>query len=143
MGRLSDIYVKIEDTKFVPYLLGGYTIQAPDFLAARHPRPSWERERFQSMEANLRAGDILVDVGAEQGQQSVIYAGFVGGGDRMVLIEPTPQSWPNIRHTWLANNLATPLATYCGFAGAKTERPERADFEEGYCDGYTDSEHPS
>jgi len=134
----DDIFIPLTDPRacFVDYLLGGYHVQAPRFLVERHPRPCWEQARFQSIEAHLRPGDILVDVGAEQGQQSAIYARFIGGGENMVLVEPCPDVWPNIMATWRANGLATPLATWCGFAGVKTESAAQVDFEDGYRDGW-------
>lgn len=112
---------------------------------------NYESERFASMQAHLRDGDILFDVGAEMAWQSAIYAQFVGGGQNMVLFEPSPGMWPIIKATWKANNLATPRGVYAGFVSNETIEniapPPDAnnqngsyvydrDFNEGYKDGW-------
>lgn len=68
------------------------------------------------MEENLTKGMILLDVGAEHGWMSAIYAGFVGA-ENMCLFEPCPEVWPNIKATWEANKLELPMITACGFLG--------------------------
>lgn len=127
-----DIFRPLADTPFIPYNVGGYDVLAPQFLVEKHPRSSWEVARFQSMERELKPGMVLVDVGAEQGYMSAIYARFVGGGEHMVLVEPVPQAWPNIKATWAANGLADPLACWCGFASDHVETATYHDFPTGY-----------
>lgn len=88
----------------------------------------WERERFHSMRDNLTHGDILFDVGTEQGWTNLIYASFVGP-ENMVLIEPTASFWPNIQATWSKNYpLIWPAAFYDGLIGDKTT-DTRTDFQ--------------
>lgn len=87
----------------------------PDHVAAWDAPSDYERARFASMEANLRNGMILYDIGAEHGWVSALYARFVGAGN-MVLVEPTPEMWPNIRRTWEANGLGAPRGSWVGFA---------------------------
>lgn len=93
-----------------------YNVVVPDHIADWDAPSEWERQRFLSMEKHLSKGDVLYDIGSEQGWQSAIYAQFVGG-ENVVLVEPTPEFWPNIRQTWEANNLPTPCATYQGLVG--------------------------
>ncbi len=86
-----------------------YEIMIPDFLAAWDVWDYWEKERFDSMRAFLRKGDILFDVGTEVGWTNIIYAGYVGG-ENMVLIEPTPNFWPNIKEILkLPENVEKPI----------------------------------
>lgn len=92
---------------------GIYKVKMPDFLAVWDAWPNWERARFASMEENLTKGDVLFDVGSENGAISCIYAGFVGG-ENVCLFEGTPEYWPNIRETWEANGLPNPRGTWCG-----------------------------
>jgi FkbM family methyltransferase len=73
----------------------------------------WERERFHSMRDNLTYGDILFDVGTEQGWCNLLYADMVGPTN-MVLIEPTKEFWPNIKATWERNYHYPPMACYPG-----------------------------
>ena len=89
----------------------------------------WERERFDSMEKHLKQGDVLFDIGTEQGWCNLIYAQFVGA-ENMVLIEPTPEFWPNIKETWLKNYRKLPKAYYDGLFSDKTtdERKDAKDF---------------
>ena len=79
----------------------------------------WERERFHSMRDNLTYGDILFDVGTEQGWCNLIYADMVGPTN-MVLIEPTQEFWPNIKATWERNYHYSPMACYPGLLSDTT-----------------------
>ena len=135
---MPDIYVHRNDVRFVDDCIGGYTVKVPHFIEEKHFRDQWEKERFQSMEMNLKPGDVLFDVGAEQGQMSAIYARFVGGGENMVLFEPVPQVWPNIKATWEANGLMTPRATYCGLVGTESTSPimSAIDYSTGHTQGW-------
>jgi len=129
-----DIYQSVHHTDFIDYNVGGHHVMAPDFLVRHHPRADWERERFASMARYLSPGMVLFDVGAEQGYMSAIYSRFVGGGENMVLFEPVPQVWPNIRHTWLRNSITPPRATYCGLVSDHDHVSEYHDFVTGYRD---------
>jgi len=132
-----DIYVPEEVTEWVEWNVGGFPVVAPKFLAERHERSTWEVERFASMQQHLKSGMTLFDVGAEQGYMSAIYARFVGG-ENMVLFEPVPQSWVNIRTIWEHNGLPLPKGTYCGFVGNKSVKPELAqvDYATGFKKGW-------
>lgn len=79
----------------------------------------WEWKRMQSMQENLRWGDVLFDVGTEHGALSAVIAREFVGPQNMVLIEPSPQFWPNIYLTWLHNGFAKPAAFWPGFVGAE------------------------
>lgn len=96
-----------------------YRVIVPDHIADWDAPSEWERARFLSMEKHLKKGDILYDIGTEQGWQSAIYAQFVGG-ENMVLVEPDQKAWPNIRKTWEANNLAKPAAFFVGCLGQES-----------------------
>ena len=113
-----------------------YEVILPDHIASWDALAEWERMRFESMETHLRSGDVLVDVGTEQGALSAVYAQFVAPAP-MVLIEPEPLAWRCIRETWEANNLPTPLAVWPGLVGASTRRsPAALDFDTEIIDGW-------
>lgn len=76
-----------------------------------------ETARLNSMSELLTHGDILFDVGAEKGDISVTYSGFVGA-QNMVLFESEPLVWPNIYQEWQNNGLPDPLACWAGLVGA-------------------------
>lgn len=118
---MPDFYhhVSSPEAEFVDYNIGGYDVRVPSFYT-RAPRSSWETPRFNHMEKHLRPGMTLFDIGAENGSMSAIYSRFVGGGENMVLFEPVPVMWPNIKATWEANGVAKPRATYCGFVNDRS-----------------------
>lgn len=90
----------------------------PDAIADWDAPSHWERERLASMQDNLREGEVLFDIGAEHGWLSTIYGGFVGY-QNMVLVEPSPEMWPDIRKIWAANDFPDPAFAFVGFVGAQ------------------------
>ncbi len=98
---------------------GRWTLKLPDFRAERveWSDPGWERERLDSMHANIHADDVVYDVGTEEGDLSALYALW---GAQLVLIEPNEAVWPCTKAIWEANDLAAPLAWFRGFAADST-----------------------
>lgn len=97
-----------------------YHIILPDFLHEWDIRDYWEKERIASMQANLKKGETLFDIGAESGYMSAIFATMVGP-ENMVMFEPSEVFWPDIKAIWEANDYATPKDTFWGFVGAETK----------------------
>lgn len=63
----------------------------------------------------IKPGDVVYDVGAEEGDFPALFA--LWGAD-VVLIEPNPKVWPNIRAIFEANELVDHVSgIWCGFAG--------------------------
>ena len=123
------------ESAIVDWNIGGYPVRVPKFLADRQgDKSTWEVPRFQHMERHLHPGMTLFDVGSEQAYMSAVYARFVGGGENMVLMEPVPESWVNIKTIWEANDLATPRQFWCGFVGERSWTAEYHDFPTGYRD---------
>lgn len=87
------------------------------------------------MSQHLRQGDILFDVGAEKGTESVKYARFVGA-QNMVLFEGEPLVWPNIRNSFEESGLFAPLACYVGLVSDVTHTPEDLDYPEDEMHGW-------
>lgn len=83
-------------------------------------RRGWEFERFQSLQENLKYGDVFFEIGAEHGWMSAVIGREFVGAENMVLFEPGDEFWINIRKTWQYNGLNEPLGCYCGFVGAET-----------------------
>jgi len=100
-----------------------WELMLPDHIADWDALDDWERARFADMEERLSDGQILYDVGAEHGELSAIYSTFVGGGN-MVLVEPSPYFWPNIRLIWQANYISPPLACVQALCDEVTRRGE-------------------
>lgn len=101
-----------------------WTYILPDSIAAWDAPSAWERVRLASMQAHLKPGMVLYDVGTEHGWLSAVYGAFTGHGN-MVLIEPSPEMWINIRKTWDANGLDDPIASFQMFCGASPSTPSR------------------
>ena len=104
-------------------------------------RKGWEFARFQSLQENLKYGDVFFEVGAEHGWMSAIIGREFVGAENMVLFEPSPEFWVNIRKTWQYNGLNDPLGCYQGFLGAETT----VEPQEGWPEAATllAPEHPS
>ena len=113
---MPDTFIPLSEVEWVEQLVcDRYKVKIPKFLADYNQWwGDWEKERFRSMEENLKRGDILFDVGAEIGWQSAIYAQFVGA-ENMCLFEPCPELWPSIKSTWEMNGLSIPKLCTVGF----------------------------
>lgn len=83
----------------------------------------WEEERLASMHRHLGEGDVMMYVGAEQGDMPALCASW---GCDVMLVEPVARVWPNMREIFKANGLHEPLASFVGFAGA-TDRDAPTD----------------
>lgn len=77
----------------------------------------WERERLDAMCSVIKPGDVVFDVGAEEGDFPALYASW---GADVVMFEPNPYVWPNIRAIWQANELPAPWGYFVGFACNQT-----------------------
>lgn len=95
----------------------------------------WELERVESMAETLWEGARLFDVGSEHGSMSAILATIVGP-QNMVLIESSPEFWPEIYLTWGANGFATPHACWAGLVGDRVVNPEDVNFVAEVVDGW-------
>jgi FkbM family methyltransferase len=91
-----------------------WTLILPDHRADRPEWPWWECERLASMHNVLEGGGHTVfDIGAEEGDFPALWSSW---GNDVVLFEPNPRVWPNIRAIWEANDLKMPLDWHVGFA---------------------------
>lgn len=101
-------------------------IKVPDHRAARpeyHQRDGWEGARLRHMSEHVGSGDVVYYVGAEEGEHPALCQMW---GAQVVLFEPNPKVWPNIKAIWEANKLKNPLGTYQGFASNEVTQGELA-----------------
>jgi len=70
----------------------------------------WEKERLQAMHCVIRDGDVLIDVGAEQGDLTTLFATW---GADVIAIEPSAKFIPNISKTFKANNVEPMVIINC------------------------------
>lgn len=108
---------------------GRWNLWVPDAIAEwdgptgdAAARRGWEYARFESFRHHLRWGDVLFDVGSEHGWISALLAREFVGAHSMVLFEPSPEFWVNIRRIWKWNNLDDPLGCWQGFVGEGGQR---------------------
>lgn len=101
---------------------GRWTLRLPPHRAVRYlDEQTWEKERLASMFLNIASNDYILDVGAEEGDMSALFASWVHERGDVYLMEPNPKSWPSIKAVWDANpGLAAPWATFVGFASDET-----------------------
>lgn len=121
-------------------ILGHFELLLPPHLAEWDVWAYWEKARLESMEATLTIGDLLIDVGAEQGWMSALCASFVGGSN-MALAEPEPNAWGCIREIWQANGIEPPRASWAGLLagpnrGPSPYYPPDLDFDPKIRDGW-------
>lgn len=133
--------------KKIKYLRQGETLNYDYALWLNEPLASWdvfdywERERVESMRKHLKKGNVLFDIGAEQGWLSAVLAQIVGA-ESMVLVEPTWEFWPNIRAIFKQNKLPHPLGLFTGFFGDVEDGVDYKHKKEDWDDWYKNGEPP-
>lgn len=109
-------FVDLKDISWSKKMVANrYPVLVPSFMDVHAWWSNWEKERFASMEAHLKPGTLFMDIGGYDGWQDAIISQFVGGAENMIIVEPEPTNWPNIRHTFENNGWGVPHATYMGF----------------------------
>lgn len=102
-------------------LNGEYEIILPKHRADRvewHQPEGWEKKRLSHMKSTTKPGDIVYYVGAEEGDMCALLAQWGAG---LILFEPNPLVWPNIKAIWEANKLPDLTYFFVGFASNKVD----------------------
>ena len=97
-------------------------LRLPEHRAFRPNWSTWERERIAAMRDHLVPGDVVFDIGAEEGDLPALWASW---GCRVVAVEANPLSWPWIRRTFEANDLKL-AGWWVGFAAERSWRVDDA-----------------
>lgn len=105
-----------------------WNLLLPELRAQRPGWDHWEQDVLAWLWGFIRPGDVVWDVGAEEGDLSALYASW---GASLVLIEPSPPFWPLIRQTFDANGLLDRVVgCFAGFAADFTETlPSRINYD--------------
>lgn len=91
----------------------------PEHRADRPEWPWWEATRLAAMSHFVRPGHVVFDIGAEEGDFPALFAMW---GARVVMVEPNPKVWPNIRAIFESNYLEhNIIGHYVGFASDRCE----------------------
>lgn len=123
---MSDSVMVVNDVKiFSTKINDKWDLLLPEHRAFLPEWPVWEKERLASMNSLLEPGDIIFDVGAEEGDLPGLWASW---GCDVVCFEPDPLVWPNIKTIWEANEFAPMKGWFVGFASDVTNlNPPRND----------------
>ena len=110
-------------TEMVPTVLNGrYELIIPDHRAARPEwlleNGGWEAARMDALHDSITDGDLVYYIGAEEGEFPALCSLW---GAEVVLLEPNPKVWSNIKAIWDANRLPTPIC-FPGFASTVTKK---------------------
>lgn len=100
--------------------------------AARPEWPTWETERLSYVHSRVKSGTVIWEVGAEEGDFPALYATW---GAEVVMIEPNPFVWPQIKIHWEANTAKRPLASVVGLASSENVEAT-PDYPTGTRDGW-------
>ena len=108
-----------DDQTLVPTLMNGrWNLRLPPHRAYRREwttPPYWEPERIAAMSEVIGPGDVVYDIGSEEGEFGALAA--LWGAD-VVCVEPNPKAWPNTRVIYEENGLAERVrGWFVGFAG--------------------------
>ena len=106
-------------------LNGTDDIIIPEHRAAReewYTEKGWEKKRLAAMREHImsRNNQVVYYVGAEEGEMPALCQMW---GAKVVMFEPNPKVWPNIKAIWSANGLAAPLRMFVGFASNVSDQP--------------------
>lgn len=118
---------------------GKWPILLPEHRAARpdwYTREGWERKRLYSMYKHIGKGDVVYYVGAEEGEMPALCQMW---GAEVLLVEPNPKVWPNIKAIWEANKLKFPMGCFEGFA-SNLQKPDNIRFETVVWPGHANEE---
>lgn len=94
-----------------PLVVPGFRADWWDTLDGR-----WEFERLTAMRAAIREGDVVIEVGAEQGEFAALFALW---GASTVLVEPVARAWPTIKAVHDLNGLPAPVLSTVAFCGGQ------------------------
>lgn len=87
-----------------------WPLRLPPYRAYRASWATHEAARLAAMHETIRPGDVVYEVGAEEGDYGAL---FTSWGAKVVLVEPNPKAWPSIRASFEANGFR-PAAWWFG-----------------------------
>lgn len=76
-------------------------------LSARHRYLSWNPDEYKAFRAAVRPGATVLDVGANVGAYTLMFATWVGDGGRVFAFEPAPEALAGLRRHVALNGFGT------------------------------------
>lgn len=107
---------------------GRWPLQLLEHRAARPEWPFWEAHTLALANHLIEPGMVVWDIGAEEGDFPALWGSW---GAEVVMVEPNPNVWPQIKLHWEANVDHAPLACLIGLASDADTFPE-TDYDPGY-----------
>lgn len=110
-------------------LNGQFNIIIPKHRADRpewYTEAGWEKPRLKRMYEVItdqlieKANSVVYYVGAEEGEMPALCQMW---GAKVVMFEPNPKVWSNIKAIWDANKLEAPERMFVGFASNVSNQP--------------------
>lgn len=98
----------------VSTLPGGERIRA----AARYRQLSWNPEEYRAFRAAVRPGSVVLDVGANVGSYTLLFAMWAGATGRVFAFEPAPEARDGLRMHVALNGLAARVEIVAAAAAA-------------------------
>ena len=95
---------------------GRVPIKVLPHRAIQHDFENWEKCLVDALIDTLKPGQIVYDIGAEQGEFTALI-GKIVGGENVHIFEPSSWYWPNIKAVWKGNDLAKPASCWAAFVG--------------------------
>lgn len=83
--------------------------------------PYYDYDEMHFLDRYLRAGDVVVDAGANIGTYSLLAASRVGPSGRVIAFEPAPVAFERLREN-VARNALEQVETHGAAVGARTDR---------------------
>ena len=75
-------------------------------LLARHRYLAWNPDEYEAFRADIHAGDAILDVGANIGAYTVLFAQWTGASGRVFAFEPAPEPRHALQQMLEANGVA-------------------------------------
>jgi FkbM family methyltransferase len=75
-------------------------------LLARHRYLAWNPDEYEAFRADIRPGDTILDIGANIGAYTVLFAHWTGASGRVVAFEPAPEPRRALQQMLEANAVA-------------------------------------
>ena len=112
----------MSEVKMIPtYINDRWVLILPEHRHDRPEWPWWEATRLAAMYHFIGEGDVVYDIGAEEGDFPALFAKW---GAQVVLVEPNPLVWPNIKAIFDANELShMVIGSFVGFASDTNAEP--------------------
>lgn len=79
---------RLPGNRLFSHFPGGESVR----LAAAYRHVTWNEDEYRAFKADVSAGDVVLDIGANAGAYSLLFAQWVGPSGRVYAFEPAPDA---------------------------------------------------